>query len=198
MHFNPRPPRGGRLRRQELISKNETFQSTPPARGATSKFTEDENANKISIHAPREGGDGIPVQCPLPFSGFQSTPPARGATLERDYIKSRQKISIHAPREGGDNILTTQKCTHSKFQSTPPARGATRSARQEVQELRISIHAPREGGDPAICVDPRQISISIHAPREGGDWRWICPLVGAKIFQSTPPARGATGQAQCE
>ena len=36
----------------------------------------------ISIHAPREGGDGL---------------------LRR--FKSGRGISIHAPREGGDNIL---------------------------------------------------------------------------------------------
>ena len=57
-HFNPRPPRGGRL---------------PIQCGLGSLLG-------ISIHAPREGGDvttilnsGIPVE-------FQSTPPARGAT----------------------------------------------------------------------------------------------------------------------
>ena len=33
------------------------FQSTPPVNAATEKFVEDENEDKISIHAAREGGD---------------------------------------------------------------------------------------------------------------------------------------------
>ena len=79
----------------------------------------------ISIHAPREGGDG-PVQCgaeyplyfnPRPLRGgrpfslpdkntrlrFQSTPPARGATRLQCFLRLFAGISIHAPREGGDS-----------------------------------------------------------------------------------------------
>ena len=147
----------------------------------------------ISIHAPREGGDGTLVLGlilrryfnPRPPRGgrhgiapsaaagelFQSTPPARGAT------------KFHAG--------TSSK---RKFQSTPPARGATfTKSRNCVLMSLISIHAPREGGDvhkiPELRVDvlnfnPRPpakgatdreasahyfVDISIHAPREGGD-----------------------------
>ena len=56
----------------------------------------------ISIHAPREGGDG----------------------LEVGQLALRQ-ISIHAPREGGDLISLFFGWKYSVFQSTPPARGAT-------------------------------------------------------------------------
>ena len=58
--------------------------------------------------------------------------------------------------------------------------------------LRISIHAPREGGDEAHNVSWRTIYISIHAPREGGDKRTLLVDCDGQIFQSTPPARGAT------
>ena len=57
--------------------------------------------------------------------------------------------------------------------------------------VRISIHAPREGGDAAKHLPAAHADISIHAPREGGDF--ILFLGGCQsIFQSTPPARGAT------
>ena len=61
--FNPRPPRGGRLRwvfsRVVVLS----FQSTPPARGATSLIgIASSSVFKISIHAPREGGDSKDAQ----------------------------------------------------------------------------------------------------------------------------------------
>ena len=56
------------------------FQSTPPARGATSPRT----AARSSLR-------------------FQSTPPARGATFIRNDGAVNEEISIHAPREGGDS-----------------------------------------------------------------------------------------------
>ena len=63
----------------DAIKAGYKFQSTPPARGATTNF----------ILVP---GDRI----------FQSTPPARGATRVLRPDKANQNISIHAPREGGD------------------------------------------------------------------------------------------------
>ena len=83
---------------------------------------------------------------------------------------SRTWISIHAPREGGDLnkvILVSQSTA-------------------------ISIHAPREGGDTNIIKACPNITISIHAPREGGDRRSSSTAVTTSLFQSTPPARGAT------
>ena len=59
------------------------FQSTPPARGATYTRNQIINKSEISIHAPREGGDGR-------------------ATL---HIITLGDISIHAPREGGDGAV---------------------------------------------------------------------------------------------
>ena len=78
----------------------------------------------------------------------------------------------------------------------------------------ISIHAPREGGDFDSFPRNHDFQISIHAPREGGDYRslpakfWprnfnprplrggrltdVVHIRGNAVFQSTPPARGAT------
>ena len=57
----------------------------------------------------------------------------------------------------------------------------------------ISIHAPREGGDSADQRGAQLLPISIHAPREGGDYNTLTGLSLTAQFQSTPPARGATG-----
>ena len=81
-HFNPRPPRGGRLGSGKVYLKEYTFQSTPPARGATTGGGRNHRHAEISIHAPREGGDG---KC-------------------RDLSDRKVGISIHAPREGGDGL----------------------------------------------------------------------------------------------
>ena len=104
-----------------------------------------------------------------------------------------------------------------EFQSTLPARGATQVHRLHAHDVLISIHAPRTGSDVRLVGVHRQPeAISIHAPRTGSDET----LLGVKsekgdfnprsphgerqqgfkfrgiddvIFQSTLPARGATG-----
>ena len=80
---------------------------------------------KISIHAPREGGDYQNHPHQANDNIFQSTPPARGATL---FLRLTLSLGI--------------------FQSTPPARGATSTGNPPNDSPKISIHAPREGGDP--------------------------------------------------
>ena len=65
--------------------------------------------------------------------------------------------------------------------------------RFDKQLLLISIHAPRTGSDSRFFIDDSTQSISIHAPRTGSDnqiglWSPQCLQ-----FQSTLPARGATG-----
>ena len=79
-HFNPRPPRGGRL-----VSRRIGWAVIV-----------------ISIHAPREGGDTDSTTPRRNSAEFQSTPPARGATKKAKKLRQKPKISIHAPREGGD------------------------------------------------------------------------------------------------
>ena len=79
------------------------FQSTPPARGATYVDSMFYQMYRISIHAPREGGDLHTDSWPIQYSSeFQSTPPARGATVIQVLCGAESLISIHAPREGGD------------------------------------------------------------------------------------------------
>ena len=123
----------------------------------------------ISIHAPREGGDGLITRRSKRLKLFQSTPPARGATINNHIVVNPCRfqstppargatiiaigvpklfyISIHAPREGGDDHGIVVVEVDDKFQSTPPARGATFFCQVHSQGFAISIHAPREGGD---------------------------------------------------
>ena len=167
-HFNPRPPRGGRLsihfRRDETL----VFQSTPPARGATQPPASSPACPGISIHAPREGGDQERRgHCQRGRISIHA--PREGGD---DYFAAGSlpyNISIHAPREGGDTPEDFCSRAVREFQSTPPARGATAALTALHPDSDISIHAPREGGDRSGG-DPDHIAeISIHAPREGGD-----------------------------
>ena len=57
-YFNPRSPRGERLQQQHQQQQPiQQFQSTLPARGATSSPPTHSHRRPISIHAPREGSD---------------------------------------------------------------------------------------------------------------------------------------------
>ena len=80
-----------------------------------------------------------------------------------------QTISIHAPREGGDSSANRCRSCWIHFNPRPP-----------------------RGGRPSTT-----ISSSIRAdfnprPPRGGRLNIMYTIVGVQIFQSTPPARGAT------
>ena len=169
-YFNPRSPHGERhckpISRRGIV----TFQSTLPARGATSlRFTTSSHTIKFQSTLPARGATEATSKYRIQWA-FQSTLPARGATLECAAVAYREKdfnprsphgerqseivrliawlqISIHAPRTGSDSIVLM--CG---------------------TDGRISIHAPRTGSDSFILEDATaDILISIHAPRTGSD-----------------------------
>src|SRR5207244_3262825 len=142
--------------------------------------------------APR-GARRVSVAAVPISTWFQSTRPARGATLELRRQKAITDVSIHAPRAGRDKGIEDRFALH-----------------------RVSIHAPRAGRDKVSVADPPGLTVSIHAPRAGRDgssWATISSSCcfnpraprGARpscadfftdlhLFQSTRPARGATGE----
>ena len=60
-------------------------------------------ADRISIHAAREGGDVHRQRSRTPRPSFQSTPPVKAATPVFVSVSECLSISIHAAREGGDH-----------------------------------------------------------------------------------------------
>ena len=123
------------------------FQSTLPARGATSKTRRAASMCRISIHAPRTGSDLTASTAGTLTANFNPRSPHGERHLRNSPI-SRQKcisihaprtgsdvlvriieinapISIHAPRTGSDGLESVYNDHVYKFQSTLPARGAT-------------------------------------------------------------------------
>ena len=169
------------------------FQSTLPARGATTTAASTASSSLISIHAPRTGSD-TPLSRLLGVVIYFNPRSPHGERRAPASGRGRRcsGISIHAPRTGSDRA--DEKCGN---------------------RTEISIHAPRTGSDraersPLIFssnFNPRSphgerhntnyssrqaISISIHAPRTGSDQKRRLRRQRRKIFQSTLPARGAT------
>ena len=126
MDFNPRAPRGARLRIFSIKIKVIKFQSTCPARGTTSSIPLTvPDSNYFNPRAPR-GARHNDLQDRLQFHDqFQSTCPARGTTL----------------------FVMLDKIYDCLFQSTCPARGTTDFVGLKAAQIIISIHVPREGHD---------------------------------------------------
>ena len=144
------------------------FQSTPPARGATTRTS----IRKIS-------------------TGFQSTPPARGATaLAFCVIVALQFQSTPPARGATPDHTHTLKYT-GQFQSTPPARGATCRILRAGCGYADFNPRPREGGDRTHPGPDQARLISIHAPARGAtqlfDDHYHQPFISIHA-----PARGAT------
>ena len=172
-HFNPRSPHGERLSGRGTVYPP-AFQSTLPARGATSGDTTMRVSKYISIHAPRTGSD-LPV-----------------GSLHRVHAL----ISIHAPRTGSDLSQDTSSHAPPLFQSTLPARGATRRVAGYRKVSKYfnprSPHGERHAAEK--CLDG---NAEYFNPRSPHGERLDFPAFAdsQQPFQSTLPARGATAGA---
>ena len=176
------------------MTADSRFQSTLPARGATTCSTPRSGSAIISIHAPRTGSD-----------------------LLSEYNTVTGLISIHAPRTGSDLLLLRRFCAifhfnprsphgerlngliigminynfnprspHGErpdlqcccywqgiFQSTLPARGATRRSRlYKGTCAAFQSTLPARGATKAQRQKGASQWISIHAPRTGSDQKW--------------------------
>ena len=96
--FNPRSPHGERRSGRDGLLVGKEFQSTLPARGATS--------DRWQLYH----------NC----KAFQSTLPARGATRASSHLRRGLPISIHAPRTGSDNNGDEEPCVHAHFNPRSP------------------------------------------------------------------------------
>ena len=119
-HFNPRPPRGERRyrRREKLLLT--LFQSTPPARGATTPEEYRGHIAKDFNPRPPRGERQREVMYYGNEFEFQSTPPARGATIKESGHCCWIRISIHAPREGSDKNYCPEVRFYRYFNPRPP------------------------------------------------------------------------------
>ena len=169
------------------------FQSTPPVWGATCGIEFSGRNKRISIHAPRVGGDLEMTQRVRANLKFQSTPPVWGATRLGAVRLSRLGISIHAPRVGGDTGTCSFRSSTRYFNPRPPCGGRPSAGGCTTFSARNFNPRPPCGGRPTQCdFIGGSSNISIHAPRVGGDQTNEVTDELLALFQSTPPVWGAT------
>ncbi len=167
--FNPRSPRGERRTGQYAVHVLGRFQSTLPARGATSECIKS-SLRRVSFN-----------------------PRSRAGSDRSKHLGKRIKwVSIHAPRAGSDGSFRVRWFSCESFNPRSPRGERPRFAARRPTGSKVSIHAPRAGSDGARYRAGRSCWVSIHAPRAGSDGRTSSGRGASGEFQSTLPARGAT------
>ena len=174
------------------------FQSTLPARGATTVRAIVEKAKRISIHAPRTGSDSTQESPKTGLAHFNPRSPHGERRYQFQTLDTSCKVYFNPRSPHGERLYIPPLLLVShQFQSTLPARGATPCLDDSNVGVVISIHAPRTGSDRAARdfregledFNPRSPhgerpntpdlyvsleGISIHAPRTGSDTAPFC------------------------
>ena len=146
-YFNPRPPRGGRLRQPAQGSgASDHFNPRPPPRGGRRASCATPLAIRRFQSTPPRGGRPSRPPAPPAATGYFNPRPPRGGRRDRLFRASDlRQISIHAPARGatinrlpvstadcyfnprplarGETAPTVDKSKYYTFQSTPPRRG---------------------------------------------------------------------------
>ena len=155
------------------LTEPSTFQSTPPARGATKRPLMSSSRSVFQSTPPARGATVIAFRIPSTIWDFNPRPPQGERPCpfcggEADFI-----ISIHAPRKGSDSRVPYISELLPYFNPRPP-QGERPPHMELAFLLRYFNPRPPQGERPII---------SGNAPTRD-------------VFQSTPPARGATSRSQ--
>ena len=123
------------------------FQSTLPARGATAAKGRDGIDIAISIHAPRTGSDMATTSAASFAGNFNPRSPHGERQTQRRRQTGQSNFNPRSPH--GERQAFRSRCNAgvNRFQSTLPARGATVKKDSSPSSSLISIHAPRTGSD---------------------------------------------------
>ena len=127
------------------------------------------------------------------MADFNPRPPRGGRLLNKRLKSIIFHISIHAPREGGDNFKAFIQWAYAHFNPRPPRGGRHRGAVLVwIPKTYFNPRPPRGGRLWQSAETPDSINIFQSTPPARGATH-PCPHSPAKqSFQSTPPARGAT------
>ena len=170
------------------------FQSTLPARGATTFVVHAQKSN-ISIHAPRTGSDALYFPRIAFARYFNPRSPHGERPSGQPEPPAASNFNPRSPHGERRSARTSPDVTFP-FQPTLPARGATTDGDAQAPPRKISTHAPRTGSDGIRGrkqLHQKQFQPTLPAR---GATPPIRGFVKALAFQPTLPARGATRRQQ--
>ena len=197
-----------------MDSRRILFQSTPPARGATTNSALSHRAAAYFNPRPPRGGRRLSLSVgmhhadfnPRPPRGgrpyflwrtgkrwkFQSTPPARGATCANGHLQICQVYFNPRPPRGGRQRRDAAGPDVVHFNPRPP-RGGRQDGRGAPEDLRNFNPRPPRGGRPSTYTLGQTADYIFQStPPARGATAAGDTFVEPTVFQSTPPARGAT------
>ena len=213
--FNPRSPHGERQFLYVCVSERKRFQSTLPARGATTDalpiFSCSGNFNPRSPHGERLISPSVlKIDCVT----FQSTLPARGATLRHMQLAFTSNFnprSPHGERLSSDGAVISAnnfnpRSPHGERPSKPhpvPQNPVHFNPRSPHGERRLMLlfsaddchFNPRSPHGERLQRNSQAVSglkFQSTLPARGATFRSSSRRSEHNSFQSTLPARGAT------
>ena len=147
--FYPRPPRGGRPIKLDVVSSQDTnFYPRPPRGGRPGQERFSRPRGGYFYPRPPRGGRLINLVSSKSLAKFLSTPSARRATHSTRRQLLTKYISIHALREEGDSRPLMAVTTTYDFYPRPP-RGGRPSSSGIVSGLPDDFYPrPPRGGRP--------------------------------------------------
>ena len=170
------------------------FQSTLPARGATQELAERMILQRVSIHAPRTGSDVQHRAFRRRHPQFQSTLPARGATGAASSSPGSKTCFNPRSPHGERPACVSSRYSEPYFNPRSPHGERQDFFGSHVFFLLISIHAPRTGSDGRWkMIQGRYYYFNPRSPHGERQSPGRTPGGSHDRFQSTLPARGATG-----
>ena len=156
------------------------FRSTPPRGGRPYRLHHQAGLDDFNPRPPRGGRRSRNRAAAQRQKGFQSTPPARGAT-----------ISSTAPSLVCINFNPRAPQQTIDFNPRPPRGGRRCCGAGCRARMYFNPRPPRGGRRPKNRGKYNVVHFNPRPPR-GGRRFPVAVVSWATIFQSTPPARGAT------
>ena len=163
-HFNPRTPRGVRLRQRRRSDRAGHISIHAPLAGCDAVNNSQQRNREISIHAPLAGCDDRGSCNSGSRRYFNPRTPLAGCDFSLLLGGLGFHISIHTPLAGCDPTVGSAPTTPSPFQSTHPLRGATPVSVTPGLLMRFQSTHPSRGATGCNGIKVTNILISIHAP----------------------------------
>ena len=164
----------------------------PRAGGDLGKLQQTVAPGRISIHAPRAGGDLFVHFLILSESYFNPRPPCGGRRAQRRTAAQATRFQSTPPVRGATSAIPTVTPTTRDFNPRPPCGGRRIGLDQSYTDTDFNPRPPC-GGRLYNGGDAEDITHFNPRPPCGGRQKTGSRRIPNIKFQSTPPVRGATG-----